>query len=111
MKKYLAIYMAPQEEMKKMMENNDEKQRDEGMKEWRSWMAKHKEEFVDDGNPVGKTKEVREGGKVKDVKNDIGGYSIVEANSHEEAAEIFADSPHFHMPRARVEVMEVMEMA
>ena len=49
-------------------------------------------------------------GHVDNVKNQVGGYSIVQANSHDEAAKIFADSAHLMMPGAWVEVMELMEM-
>jgi hypothetical protein len=40
----------------------------------------------------------------------IGGYSIVQAESHEAAAALFANSPHLTMPGATVEVMEIMPM-
>jgi hypothetical protein len=45
---------------------------------------------------------------ITDVNNDIGGYSIVQAESHEAAAALFADSPHLTMPGATAEVMEIM---
>ena len=47
---------------------------------------------------------------VTDTRNDIGGYSIVEANSYDAAAALFADSPHLSMPGATVEVMEIKSM-
>ena len=36
--------------------------------------------------------------------------TIVQANSHDEATKIFADSAHFHMPESWIEVMEIVEM-
>ena len=48
--------------------------------------------------------------KMRDTRNDIGGYSIVQADSQEAAAKIFADSPHLSMPGASAEVMEIMAM-
>src|SRR3954453_15892648 len=65
--------------------------------------------FLDSGAPVGKTKQTTKGG-VADIKNDIGGYSIVQAESHDAAATLFANSPHLTMPGATVEVMEIMPM-
>jgi hypothetical protein len=65
--------------------------------------------FADSGGPVGKTKQVAASGAT-DTKNDIGGYSIVQAESQEAAAALFADNPHLTMPRATVEVMEIMPM-
>ncbi len=44
------------------------------------------------------------------MKNQVGGYTIVQANSHDEAAKIFADSAHFILPGTWIEVMEVMDM-
>ena len=59
--------------------------------------------------PVGKTKQAAASG-ASDIKNDIGGYSIVQAESHEAAAALFADNPHLTMPGATVEVMEIRPM-
>ena len=63
----------------------------------------------DGGGPVGKTKRVATSG-ITDIRNDIGGYSIVQAESQEAAAALFADRPHLTMPGATAEVMEIMPM-
>jgi hypothetical protein len=76
---------------------------------WEMWMKKNMASFADPGGPAGKTKQVAASGAT-DIKNDIGGYSIVQAESHEAAAALFADNPHFTMPGATVEVMEIMPM-
>jgi len=66
----------------------------------------HKGDMVDMGGPVGKTKQVTPKG-ITDVKNDIGAYGIVQAASHEEAAKMFMDSPHFFRSDATIEVCEL----
>jgi len=109
MKKYLVIYKAPSEEFQKMMANSDKDMQKKGMEEWDTWMKAHKAELVDMGGPVSKTKQVMADG-VTDIKNDIGGYSIVQADSHDAAAKVFSDNPHFKIPRASIEVMEIMAM-
>ena len=76
---------------------------------WMQWAKTHEKDFVEMGTPTGKNKRVMAGG-VTDVRNEITGYSIVQAESHEEATKIFADNPHLQMPGAYVEVMECMEM-
>jgi hypothetical protein len=109
MKKFLVLYKAPIEEFQKMMAKTDKEMQKKGMQEWEKWMKAHKKELADMGAPVGKTKKVTANG-VSDTKNDIGGYSIVQASSHEAAAKTMQDNPHFQIPRASIEVMEIMEM-
>ncbi|MDE2016045.1 MAG: hypothetical protein KGI72_05985 [Patescibacteria group bacterium] len=109
MKKYMALYMASGADFEKMMKESTPKQQKKGMEEWNKWGKKHQKEITDMGAPLGKTIKVTKGGAEK-MKNQIGGYSIVEANSHEGAAKIFADSAHFMMPGSWIEVMEIMEM-
>jgi hypothetical protein len=109
MKKYMALYMASGADFERMMQESTPEQQKKGMEEWGEWSKKHKKDIVEMGAPLGKTKKVTKGG-VEDMKNQIGGYSIVRANSHDEAAKIFADSAHFMMPGAWIEVMEVGEM-
>lgn len=109
MKKFVAIYFAPHEALDEMMKNSTPEQQKEMMESWRTWMEKHKKSFVEDGAPVGKNKRVSAEG-VKDVRNDINGYSVVQAPSHEEAANIFLDNPQLQMPGAYVEVLEWVNM-
>ena len=42
-------------------------------------MKKNMASFADSGGPVGKTKQASASGAT-DIKNDVGGYSIVQAN-------------------------------
>ena len=106
MKKFLALYRMDMKEMQKMMASTSPEQRKKSMGEWQAWMKKHMASFADQGGPAGKTKRVAASG-VTDTKNDIGGYSIVQAESHEAAAALFADNPHLTMPGATVEVMQI----
>ena len=55
---------------------------------------------------VGKTKRVTADGVV-DTKNNIMLYSVVEAESHEAATEIFKNHPHLQIPEASIEVMPI----
>ena len=109
MTKFLAIYRMDMGEMQKMMANATPEQRQKGMAEWEAWMKKKASSFADRGGPAGKTKKVAASG-VTDTRNDIGGYSIVEAPSYDAAAALFTDSPHLSMPGATVEVMEIKSM-
>ena len=97
------------EAMRKMMQETSAEDRKKSMDEWGEWMKKHMADFADLGAPVGKTTHVASSG-VTDTKNDIGGYSIVQAGSKEAAAKLFADNPHLKMPGAIVEMMEIVPM-
>ena len=78
-----------------------------GMEAWHAWMQKHAASVVEMGGPLGRTKKISKAGIV-DIRNEVGGYTIVSADSHEAAAKMFEDHPHFAIfPGERVEVMEI----
>ena len=69
------------------------------MDAWMKWMNANKASFVDGGAPLGKTKRVDAKG-VSDIRNDVGGYSIVQAASADAAAKLFGkDQPHLQDAR------------
>jgi hypothetical protein len=78
------------------------------MAAWTKWMSDHASKVVEHGGPLGKTKKVSKSG-IADSKNAVAGIVIVEAESHEAAAKMFLNHPHFAIfPGDSVEVMEVM---
>ena len=110
MKKFLVLYMANSADFEKMMKTSTPEQQKKGMEAWMHWMKAHQASMVDGGAPLGKTKRV-DGQGAKDAKNDVGGYSIVQADSHDAATKLFnKDHPHLMMPGAWIEVVEVMAM-
>jgi len=79
-----------------------------GMKEWQDWMAKHESRISVSGGPVGKTMSVSCNG-IGSAQNNICGYVVVSADSHEAAAKLFERHPHFSIfPGEAVEVMECL---
>ena len=110
MKKFLVIYMAPVGAFDEMMKNPDPAKMKEMSDSWTSWMKAHEKSFTDQGAPTGKNKRVAKG-SVKDVRNEVTGYSVVQAESHDEATKIFKDNPMLQTPGAYIEVLEWMEMA
>ena len=59
---------------------------------------------------MGKTKRVDKSG-ISDIRNEMGAWTIVEAESQEEAAKLFLNHPHFTIfPGERVEIMECLPM-
>ena len=110
MKKFLVLYMAPAANFEKMMRDFTPEQQQKGMQAWMAWMNANKSSLVDGGAPVGKTKRVDANG-ASDTRNEIGGYSIVQAESHDAATKIFGkDQPHLQMPGAWIEIVEIMQL-
>ena len=102
--------MAPVGAFDEMMKNPDPAKMKAMSDSWNSWIKSHEKSFVDVGAPTGKNKRVAKG-NVKDVRNEITGYSVVQADSHDEATKIFNDNPMLQYPGAYIEVLEYMEMA
>jgi hypothetical protein len=110
MKKFMVLYMASGVEFEKMMKNSTPEQQKKGMDEWMKWMSANKTSIVEGGAPLGKTMRVDSNG-ASNTKNEIGGYSVVQAESHDAAATIFGkEHPHLQMPGAWIEIIEIMPM-
>jgi hypothetical protein len=79
-----------------------------GMAAWKAWVEKHHAALVTMGGPLGKTKKVGAQG-ITDVSNAMGAFTVVRAASHEAAAKMFEDHPHFSIfPGESVEIMPVL---
>jgi hypothetical protein len=109
MKKFLVLYRMDMAAMKKMMETSSKEDQQKGMKEWGDWMQAHAANFADMGAPTGKNTEMGANGAVE-KSNDIGGYSILQAESKDAAVAILKGNPHFKMPGATVDVAEIVSM-
>jgi hypothetical protein len=113
MKNFLAIYLgapgsAKFAEFMALEEGARKKVEAAGIKAWTDWMKTHHAVIVDNGGPLGKTKKASAQG-VADTKNNLSGYVIVKAESHEAAAKLFEKHPHFSIfPGDSIEVMEVL---
>jgi hypothetical protein len=80
----------------------------EGMAAWKAWAEKHQGVIVSMGGPLGKTKKITQRG-IEDVSNEMGAFMVVRAESHEAAAKLFENHPHFVIfPGESVEVMPVL---
>jgi len=113
MKNFLAIYLAdPAGTGRAAWDRLDEATRkarmESGMKAWHGWMSAHKDAVVVAGGPLGKTKKASPSG-ISDTKNAMTGFVVVQAETHEDAAAMFKDHPHFTIfPGESVEVMECL---
>ncbi len=79
-----------------------------GMVAWKAWVERHQAAIVTMGGPLGKTKKVDSKG-LADVSNELSAFTVVRAASHEAAAKMFEDHPHFAIfPGEAVEIMPVL---
>ena len=110
---YLAIFLgsktSPQRQAWDALPEAERKGKErEGMAAWKAWLDKHHDAIVTMGGPLGKTKQVANGG-IKDVSNAIGAFTVVRADSHEAAAKLFENHPHFAIfPGETIEIMPVL---
>lgn len=113
MKTFLAIYIGTQDKMAtwNAMSPEQRKQREaEGMSAWNAWAKQHAASIVQEGAPLGKTKRADAKG-ISDTRNQMSAYTIVKAESHEQAAKMFEKHPHFTIfPGEAVEIMECLPM-
>ncbi|MGH8316492.1 MAG: hypothetical protein ACREUL_00745 [Steroidobacteraceae bacterium] len=80
----------------------------EGMAAWKAWVEKHHDSIVGMGGPLGKTKKVTQRGS-EDTSNHMAAFTLVRADSHEAAARLFENHPHFSIfPGDAVEIMPVL---
>ena len=83
---------------------------DAGIQAWHAWVIKNEKSIVYMGAPLGTTKQVSRKG-VANTHNEMGAFTVVQADSHASAAKLFKDHPHFTIfPGESVEVMECMKI-
>jgi hypothetical protein len=107
MKKFLVLYRASQSGFEQMMKATPEQQK-AGMDAWMAWGQKAGKSIVDMGAPLGKAVSVKKGGATAPSPNDLGGYSIMQADSKEALAGQMKEHPHFMMPDGWIEIVEIM---
>ncbi len=113
MTKFLAIYLGSVADVAKWKAMDEEKRKQSeqaGKEAWMKWATANAQAIVDHGTPLGKTKRISMQG-IADTKNEVAAYTVVQAESHEAAAKLFEDHPHFTIfPGNAVEVMECLPM-
>ena len=115
MKKFLAIYIGTEAAMARsrwneLSEAERKARNSKGFEAWMAWGKTHADAIVEQGSPLGKTKRIAPDG-IADIKNVMAGYVVVRAETHEAAAKLFENHPHFSIfPGDSVELMECLPM-
>ena len=111
MKKFMAVFTgspAALEAYKRLDAKERAAREKAGMEAWEQWGKTNAGAIVDDGAPLGKTKRVSADG-IADIRNNLAAYTLVQAESHEAAAKLFLNHPHFTLfPGDGVEIMECL---
>lgn len=110
MKKFVVMYRVPVETMEEWKKNTSPEdikaQTDKLGVEMPAWIKKNQKRITDMGWPLGKNTRLTSAG-AHAVPNDLNYYQVVEANTPEEVVEMFKDNPHFTIPTAFLDIMEV----
>ena len=109
MKKFIVIYFAPVEAAKKMAEASPEEMA-KGMEPWMAWAEKCGSGLVDLGTPLGNGQKITTSGSTPSDK-EVNGYSILEAESMEEAKKMLEGHPHLGwVEGCSIEVYEALPL-
>ena len=115
MPRFLALYMGSgdtevQQAWERLSDTEKAERSQRAMKEWGDWVERHSHVIVDMGSPLGKTLLASPEG-VSPTRNAITAYVIVEAATHDEAAQMFRNHPHFTIfPGTGVEILQCLPM-
>lgn len=107
MKKFLVLYrsaMSAKEQIQMMKATPEQAKASMGA--WMSWAEKCGPALVDVGAPIGDSALL----KGTAGQGHISGYSIVQAESPDAAKRMFDAHPHFDVPGASIEILELLSM-
>jgi hypothetical protein len=110
---FLAVFVGSKNSAKfaawnALSESDRKAKEQQGVAAWKAWVEKHQSALAQMGGPLGKTKRVATNG-VADYSNELGAFTVVRADSHEAAAKMFENHPHFAIfPGEAVEIMPVL---
>ena len=93
MKKFIVTYHAPIDAWQQTTETSKEDMK-EGMEAWMVWAKKCGDKLLDFGTPLGNGQKLIPGGNSVSSERQVCGYSILQADSLEEAGELLKDHPH-----------------
>lgn len=106
--KFLVTYHIPTQVMDDWMKLDTatrQPQEQAVMVAWQKWDAEHATHLISTEG-AGKTKLANANG-ISSTRNDVVVCSIVQADSHDAAAEMFKNHPHLTIPEASIQIMEL----
>ena len=107
MKKFMILYMAPVSAEEQMNVSPEEMKK--GMKPWIAWIEKMGKALDDGGTPLVNGMHFTKDG-ISKGKTEVTGFNILQAKDMDAVKTMLADHPHFILPKASIEVFEMMPM-
>lgn len=109
MKKFLIGYVAPKSANNQIMEATEE-QKAAGIQAWMDWAKSCGDKLVDLGAPLGKAEGINRSGN-KDSNSSLAGYSVLRAESLEDAKAMLKNHPHIMWnPDWHIDIQEMMSI-
>jgi len=109
MKKFIVLYYAPEAAIDAMKDKSEEDMK-AGMAKWHEWAARCGECLVEMGTPLGNGQIVSSEGVIKS-ENEVSGYSILQAESMDDAVKLLEGHPHLAWGEGcSIEINECMPM-
>ncbi len=102
MKKFMVMYHAPIDALQQTAGASKEEM-EEGMKAWMVWAEKCGDKLVDIGTPLANGVKLLYQKDSQDSERQVCGYSILQAESIEEASELLDGHPHLGIDRRCIE--------
>lgn len=100
MKTFLALYTCAEDSRnhqawKQLTPEMQAQRMQAGMAARERWLEKYKEQIVSQGSSLGEKTKLVDSDGVHDLPRQLGAFIVVRAQSHDEAAKMFLEHPHF----------------
>jgi hypothetical protein len=115
MKKFLAIFTCAENSKNhnawNMLDQETQKERmHKGTAALEQWTQKYKDQIVIESTSLSKTTKKTDTLGIHDTPSLMGAFVVVKASSHDEAAKMFINHPHFaFFPGDAVEILEYID--
>src|ERR1022692_4983826 len=108
MKKFLVLCRAPSASYQ-ALRNASKEERQIMIDGWMAWRDKNAASIVDQGGPLGKSFRVTTT-DASPIANDLGSFTIFQAESQEALAATIKDHPHLRSAERFIEIVEIVPM-
>ena len=109
MNKYMVLYLAPVT-ADDMWQNISAEESEGIMALWMAWFKKHEDAILEGGSPLGNGMNFTKTGR-SNPQSQATGYNIMQAADLNSAQAMLSDHPHYMVPGASIDVLEMMSMA
>jgi len=110
MKNYIVIYHAPSSAMEQSA-NATPEEIEKGMEPWMDWAKMCGDKLVDLGTPLTGGIKLSPGGSSASSEKDVVGYSILKAESIQDAKSLMENHPHLNWAAGcEIEIHETMPL-